>query len=272
MKNQAVLSNIKTKEVLEIPINQISPNPYQPRRFFDSASLGELAKSISEYGVIQPITVRLLNYNHYELITGERRLRASKLAGIGSIPAIVININDRDSAAIAIIENLQRQNLNYIEEAEGFKNLMHDYSFTQEMLAEKMGKSQSYIANKIRLLKLSESIQKSVIENGLTERHARSLLRLEKEADREMIVKKIIKHDLTVRKTELLIESFLAEKSEPGKTASERKFKRYLKDIRLLSNTMKQAVKDMQQSGVKVEYVVQENDKFCEMIVRLKLN
>ena len=271
MRNQLVLSNIKTKEVLEIPTNQISPNPYQPRRFFDSSSLEELAKSITEYGVIQPITVRLLNYNHYELITGERRLRASKLAGLKVIPAIVININDRDSAAIAIIENLQRQNLNYIEEAEGFKNLMQDYSFTQDMLAEKMGKSQSYIANKIRLLKLSENIQKAAIENGLTERHARALLRLGKESDRRLILQKIIQNDLTVRKTEMLIERILSEE-ETGTKASEKKIKRYLKDIRLLSNTMKQAVKDMQQSGVKVEYVMNESEKFCEMIVRVKLN
>lgn len=272
MNNQAILSNIKTKEVIELPISQITANPFQPRRFFDSQGLSELAKSISEYGVIQPITVRLLSYNHYELVTGERRLRASKLAGLKLIPSIVININDRDSAAIAIIENLQRQNLNFIEEAEGFKNLMHDYSFTQEMLAEKMGKSQSYIANKIRLLKLSSNIQKLVIENGLTERHARALLRLEKESDKELILRKIVQNELTVRKTELLIESFLEEKSGIGKNASGRKIKRYLKDIRLLSNTMKQAVKDMQQSGVKVEYVVQENEKFCEMIVRLKLS
>jgi len=271
MRNQAILSNIKTKEVLEIPISQISPNPYQPRRFFDSSSLDELSKSISEYGVIQPITVRLLNYNHYEIITGERRLRASKLAGLKVIPAIIININDRDSAAIAIIENLQRQNLNYIEEAEGFKNLMHDYSFTQDMLAEKMGKSQSYIANKIRLLKLSKNIQKATIENKLTERHARALLRLEKEVDQKLVLQKIIQNDLTVRKTELLIENMLAEKEGSNAASSEKKVKRYLKDIRLLSNTMKQAVRDMQQAGIKVEYVVQEGEKFCEMIVRVKL-
>jgi ParB family chromosome partitioning protein len=269
MSGQAVLSNIKTKEVTEIPINQITPNPYQPRKFFNSTSIEDLAKSIIEYGVIQPVTVRLLNYNHYELITGERRLRASKLAGLETIPAIVININDRDSAAIAIIENLQRQDLNYIEEAEGFKSLMRDYSFTQDMLAEKMGKSQSYIANKIRLLKLSKSIQKTAIENGLTERHARAILRLENEADREMVVWKIIQHDFTVKKTESYIENMLTEKEEIG-IAVRQKIKRYIKDIRLLSNTIKHAVNDMRASGVNVEYTIEENENACDMVVRVE--
>ncbi len=259
------------REIVNIAVDKIKPNPYQPRRFFDSASLEELSRSIKEFGIIQPISVRLINGNGYELVTGERRLRASKLVGLETIPAIVININDQESAVIAIIENLQRQNLNFIEEAEGFQNLMHDYSFTQEQLAEKLGKSQSSIANKIRLLKLPKTVQKKLLENELTERHARALLRLADEKVQLDIVDKIVKNGLTVKNTEELIERLLTEnKSAIEKDGENRKIiKRCVKDIRLFTNTVKQSVEMLVNMGISAEYILEEQDDGCDILIRV---
>jgi len=151
-------------EIRNIPISSIKPNPYQPRRDFNKKSLEELSQSIKSFGVLQPISVRRLQNENYELIAGERRLRASELAELNEIPAIVLEYKDNESAMIALIENLQREDLNFIEEAEGFNNLILDHGFTQGELAKKMGKSQSTIANKLRLLKLPEDIKRSLID------------------------------------------------------------------------------------------------------------
>ncbi len=261
MDSMAVASD---REILYIPVDKIMPNPYQPRRFFDSSGLTELAKSILEHGVIQPISVRRLNDYSYELVSGERRLRASILAGFDYIPAIIVNINDEESAVIALIENIQRQNLNYLEEAEGFLNLMHDYSITQEELAVKLGKSQSTIANKIRILKLPKIIQKKLVENELTERHARALLRLENLEQQLEAVHKIVEDGLTVKRTEALVEQML----KPPKQVQ--KMKRCLSDIRIFTNTIRQAVDSMNNSGMSTEYLVEELDSGCEIIIRIE--
>ena len=143
------------KDIVYISVDSIRPNPYQPRKRFSKASLDELCESIKQYGVIQPINVRKIGNNHYELVAGERRLRAAIMAGLDKIPAIIIDVNDNDSAILALIENLQREDLNYLEEAEGYNNLIMEHNLTQEELAMRIGKSQSTIANKIRLLRLS---------------------------------------------------------------------------------------------------------------------
>jgi len=150
------------REIIYLSLDKVQPNPYQPRHIFDRTSLDELASSIQEYGVLQPISVRQINGSRYELVAGERRLRASKIAGIETIPAIVVNISEQDSAILALIENLQRQNLHYLEEAGGFLNLMTDYGLTQEEIAERVGKNQSTIANKLRILRLSKAVQKQI--------------------------------------------------------------------------------------------------------------
>lgn len=166
------------KRVNYIPVDLILPNVYQPRKHFDEESLEELAQSINVHGVIQPLSVRKLGENKYELVAGERRLKAAKKAGLTEVPAIIIDISDKESAAIALLENLQREDLNFLEEAEAYYNLIKDHSYTQEKLAEVIGKKQSTIANKIRLLKLDDEIRKILLDNDLTERHARALLKL----------------------------------------------------------------------------------------------
>ena len=176
---------MEEKKVMEIPIDSIVPNPYQPRRVFSQSALEELSESIKVYGILQPITVRNKGNEEYELVAGERRLRASKLAGLATIPAIINNMSDESSAVLALLENLQREDLNFIEEAMGYENLIKEHSFTQQQLAGKLGKNQSTIANKLRILRLPTDIKIKLVENGLTERHARALLKLPEESLRE---------------------------------------------------------------------------------------
>lgn len=256
----SIASSYTMGEVLRLKVDDIMPNPYQPRKFFEKTQLEGLANSIKEYGVIQPISVRLINNKFYELVAGERRLRASKLAGRETIPAIIVNINDQDSAIIALIENLQRQDLDFFEEAEGLQNLIEDYDFTQEQLAKRIGKNQSTIANKLRILKLPVSVQKIVMEGNLTERHARALLKLKDEDKQLDVVKTVCEKGLTVKKTEELIERILEPVSKKKENI---KFKPYVKDIRLFTNTVKQAVGVMKESGVSTEYDIEENDDGC---------
>lgn len=211
-------------EVTYIAPDLILPNLYQPRKFFDETAIEELAQSIKVYGIIQPLSVRKMSEGRYELVAGERRLRAAKRIGLSEVPAIIIDITDRDSAAIALLENLQREDLNYIEEAEAYYNLIKDHGYTQEQLAEVIGKKQSTIANKLRLLKLSEEIRLKVLENKLTERHARALLKLPKEDIQLKILDIVIKRSLNVKKTEELIEKELLKISckEVGKDGKKR--------------------------------------------------
>ena len=179
------------KTVCQIPIHAIMPNPYQPRRSFDSESLEGLTESIKKYGVLQPITVRRLFSGEYELVAGERRLRASALAGMLKIPAIIANLNDSDSAVVALVENIQRENLSFMEEAEAYRNLLYQHGLTQEELALSIGKTQSSVANKIRLLKLSKLIREIIKDHRLSERHARALLRLKTEEEQLKALEKI---------------------------------------------------------------------------------
>ncbi|OJT77656.1 nucleoid occlusion protein, partial [Clostridioides difficile] len=210
---------MEDKRVMEIPIEDVVPNPYQPRKIFSQVSLEELSNSIKVYGIIQPITVRAKD-GKYELIAGERRLRAAKLAELKTIPAIINNMNDESSAVLALLENLQREDLNFIEEAIGYENLIKEHAFTQQQLAEKLGKNQSTVANKLRILKLPNDIKMKLIENNLTERHARAFLKLPSEDLMQSVLDKVIKNELTVKKTEKLIQDVLEEtkvQEEPDK-------------------------------------------------------
>lgn len=193
-------------EIFFIAPENILPNIYQPRKHFDDDAIDELAQSIKAYGIIQPLSVRKMGENSYELVAGERRLRAARKIGMEVVPAIVVDITDKESAAIALLENLQREDLNYIEEAEAYYNLIKEHSYTQEQLAETIGKKQSTIANKLRLLKLTEEVRKTLLENKLTERHARALLKIADEDKQVKILKIIIDKKLNVKDTERLIE------------------------------------------------------------------
>jgi ParB family chromosome partitioning protein len=257
----------KLSEIIYLPLEAVKPNPYQPRRMFDRASLAELADSIREYGVLQPISVRLINGVSYELVAGERRLRACKMAGLDKIPAIVITISDQDSAILALIENLQRSNLHFFEEAEGFQNLMMDYGFTQEALAERIGKNQSTIANKLRVLRLSRPVQKIIVENELTERHARALLKLRDEDKQLDVLTKVVKSGLTVRRTEDLVEAVLKENEVSPSSAST--FKPYIRDIRILTNSIKGDLELIQQSGIDTRFNMVQTDTGYDIHISL---
>ncbi|NSW92040.1 MAG: nucleoid occlusion protein [Firmicutes bacterium] len=258
------------KDIIYINIDSIRPNPYQPRKHFNKASLEELCESIKQYGVIQPINVRKITNNHYELVSGERRLRAAAMAGLKEIPAIVVNVDDNDSAILALIENLQREDLNYLEEAEGYSNLIMEHKLTQEELARRIGKSQSTIANKIRLLKLSPIIKKILIDNNLTERHARALLKLHDEQLQLKVLKYVCKKGLNVKKTEDLVERVIERYSRKiSLKETEKKISRTVKDIRIFVNTIKQAVDIMKKSGVNAKAAQFDRGDYFEFVVRV---
>jgi len=254
-------------EILHLPIGIVNSNPYQPRRMFDRESLEELATSIKTYGVLQPISVRHINGAGYELVAGERRLRACKLAGMSTIPAIVVDITDHDSAVLAMIENLQRKDLHFFEEAHGLSNLMTDYGFTQEALAGRIGKTQSTIANKIRIMRLPRNVQKLIIENELTERHARALLKLDNEDDQLEVLAKVIKQGLTVRKTEALIEATLSPVTQS--ISGQSPFKAYIRDIRILTNSIKENLDMVRQSGIDTHFDMEQTDTGYNIMIKL---
>ena len=258
------------REIIYLPLDRVQANPYQPRRIFERTSLDELANSIKEYGVMQPISVRLINGHRYELVAGERRLRASKIAGVGSIPAIVINISDQDSAILALIENLQRQNLHFLEEAEGFQNLMRDYGFTQEEMAVRVGKNQSTIANKLRILRLSKEVQQVLLEHKLTERHARALLKLTDEYKQLEILTKVVKDGLTVRKTEELVEAVL-NRQEPKEEKNQLIYQ-YIRDVRILANSIKGNLEMVKKSGIGTEFDMVQTDGGYDIHIKLLYN
>jgi ParB family chromosome partitioning protein len=262
------------KNIIYISIDNVRPNPYQPRKKFDVSMLEELRDSIQQYGVLQPINVRKITSNNYELVAGERRLRAATMAGLREIPAIVLDVSESDSAIMALIENLQREDLTFLEEAEGYLSLLNDHNMTQEELALKIGKSQSTIANKIRLLKLSPLVKKILIDNSLTERHARALLKLHDEQLQLKVLRIVCDRGLNVKKTEDLIERAI-EKYTREKTEREMKQKqltRAIKDIRIFINTIKQAIVLMKKSGVQAQAAQFDRGKYIEFIVRIPKN
>lgn len=253
------------KEIVNIKIDNIFPNTYQPRKFFNEDALAELSQSIKEYGIIQPITVRKLG-EKFELVAGERRWRAARMAEFEVVPCNVIDITDTQSAEIALLENLQREDLNFIEEAEAYFNLINDHKFTQEELAKRMGKKQSTIANKLRLLKLSDKVRLLCLENRLTERHARALLSLPTEELQLKVVQKVVKDSLNVKKTEELINSELLKLA--GEQMKKRKGKGVLPG-KLYVNTIKQVLNKF---NIPAQYNLKEKDDFIEITVSIPKN
>ena len=261
------------KNIIYVSIDSIRPNPYQPRKQFNKQALDELCESIKQYGVLQPINVRKLSHSTYELVAGERRLRASTMAGLTEIPAIIINVDDNDSAVMALIENLLREDLSYMEEAEGYCNLINEHGFTQEELAQKIGKSQSTIANKIRLLKLSPLVKKILADNNLTERHARALLKLHDEQLQLKVLKLVCERGLNVKKTEELVEKAIEKYSKDSRQrSSDRKMTKAIKDVRIFVNTIRQAIDIMKQSGVNAKAAQIDRGEYIEFVVRVPKN
>ncbi len=262
-----MITEEKNAKAVCLPIESVRPNPYQPRQEMEDGALNDLCASIKRYGLMQPVVVRQINSCEYELIAGERRLRACRMAGMIQIPAVVVKASGTDSAVMALIENIQRENLGYIEEAEALCSILSEHGMTQEELAERLGKNQSTIANKIRILKLPKDIRAALTENGLTERHARALLRLPDDKTRHKILAVIIKRGLNVSKTEELIDRILSD----IKKAPEEKSKniRIFKDVRIFTNTIKQAVDMMKKSGIAAKASKVENAEFIEYTIKI---
>lgn len=242
----------ETCHIVFVPVEDIKPNPSQPRKQFDREAIAELATSIKRYGILQPLSVRRKN-KEYELVSGERRLRAAKLAGLTQVPCIVLGISDTDSSVLALVENLHRRDLDFIEEAEGLGRLIQEFGMSQEEAARKVGKSQSAVANKLRILKLPGEILYIIRQEGLTERHARALLRLKTDSDRVAVLKEIIDRGLNVARTEEYIEEFLNKKEEPQVETKPSRPMYVLKDVRLFLNTVAKGMDMMKQSGIYAE-------------------
>ena len=252
-----------TDEVKNIPVTSILPSPYQPRTLFDDERIDELCQTIKTHGIIQPIVVRVKN-NEFELIAGERRLRATKKLGLETIPAIIRDFNDSQAASIALIENLQREGLTAIEEAAAYQQLIEMHDLTQESLAQRLGKSQSTIANKIRLLHLSEPVKAALMERKITERHARALLSLDEEELQVKILDEIIAKELNVKQTEIRIQ-FLKESTKVKKT----KRVSFTKDVRLALNTIRQSVEMVSNSGLNINTSEQDHEDHYEIIIKI---
>lgn len=255
-------------EVVKINVDNIMPNPYQPRLDFSEQSLRELADSIASYGVIQPLTVRPVKGDkQYELIAGERRLRAAKLLNYSEVPAIIRDLDNQEMAEIALIENLQRKDLSFLEEAEAYKKLLEEFSLTQTDLAARIGKAQSTIANKLRILSLPVQVLKVVQYGGLNERQARALLQLDNKDIILNVVGKIVKKDLNVRETENLIKD-INDPAE-GKKNSKQKITGAFADVRLYANTLEKTLQQIDQAGAKMKVERSETEKEIEYVIKI---
>ena len=252
-------------KVVKVPIELIFPNPYQPRKTFDDDALKELSESIAQYGVLQPLLVAPAENGKYLLIAGERRLRASRMAKLQEVPVIISEYTSQQIAEIALIENLQREDLHYLEEAEGYEQLMEQFHLTQEAMAARVGKKQSTIANKLRLLRLSAEVRKLLVDNGLSERHARALLKLDDEAKRLEVLAVVIERNYSVRQTEEYIEKLLNEKQQEKK-----KLLVIVNDVRIYLNSIKQVVNAIKDVGIPVnmEQTVDGEDVVVSLRIR----
>jgi len=245
--------------IIYLRLDELQPNPVQPRKIFDDEALAELSESIRSYGILNPLTVRLRG-SRYELVAGERRLRAARLAGLREVPCILLDVNMEDAGLIALVENLQRKDLDFVEEALGISQLIRMFSLSQEEAARRIGKSQSAVANKLRLLRLGEDILNSLRENELSERHGRALVRLPPE-QRQAALEHIIDKGLTVAATDAYIDALL---TEPAVSVPEEKHqvKRsfILKDVRVFLNTLNRSIDLMKQGGIAAGMQRQETE------------
>ncbi|HIV74896.1 MAG TPA: nucleoid occlusion protein [Candidatus Pseudogracilibacillus intestinigallinarum] len=257
------------EDVVQLDVAQVVPNEYQPRTLFDDEKIKELAQTLQTHGMIQPIVVRKKDEETYEVIAGERRLRAAKSLGWERISAIIRNLSDTETASIALIENIQREELSVIEEAKAYEQLLAMHELTQEALAQRLGKSQSTVANRIRLLSLPERVQEALMERVITERHARALMKLKEEALILVYFDQVIENELNVRETEELVNAHF-ETEEEEKPKKRRKAKFVSKDIRIATNTIKQSLKMIKDTGIDVESEEEELDDYYQITIRVK--
>lgn len=245
-----------------LPIDSIRPNPGQPRRYFSPEGLQELAHSITAHGILQPLSVRRIE-GGYELISGERRLRSAQLAGLTEVPCLIVSADETRSSLLALIENVQRRDLDFLEEALAIQALLEATGLSQEALAKQLGKAQSSLANKLRLLRLPPEVLALLREKGFTERHARCLLRLPDPEAQKSAARYLVDHDLTVAKTEAYVDSLL----HPAPKRSRPTF--LLKDVRFFLNTVSRGLSLMQSAGVKADYSRQDTDSEILLTIRI---
>lgn len=255
------------EEVLQLPVQRIIPNRFQPRTVFIDERIEELSQTIEAHGIIQPIVVRGIGDDKYELIAGERRWRAVQKLGWEKIPAIIKQMDDSQTASVALIENLQREELTAIEEAMAYAKLLELHGLTQEGLAQKLGKGQSTIANKLRLLKLPQSIQDALLQKKVTERHARALIVLKSPEKMDAVLQEIIEKQLNVKQTEERVKRMIESETAEKKPQSRRKS--YSKDMRLAINTVRQSVDMVVQSGLSIDTEEEEHEEFYQFTIRI---
>jgi ParB family transcriptional regulator, chromosome partitioning protein len=263
-EKEEVEKSTEHEEVKKIPIDQIVPNRFQPRTVFDENKIEELARTIHTHGIIQPIVVRELDGDRYELIAGERRWRAVQKLGWETVPAIVKNMTDTETASVALIENLQREELSPIEEAIAYGRLIELHNLTQEALAQRLGKGQSTVANKLRLLKLPQEIQEELLKKTITERHARALIPLKDPEKQIQLMKEIIEKQLNVKQTEERVAKLLDTTKKPKP-----KRKAFSKDIRIAVNTIRQSLSMVTDSGINLDSHEEEFDDYYQITIRI---
>ena len=256
---------VEKDEIKKIPIEQIVPNRFQPRTVFDDEKIEELARTIHTHGIIQPIVVREISPNAFEIIAGERRWRAMKKLSWGVVPAIIKNFNDTETASVALIENLQREELSPIEEAVAYGKLLELHQLTQEALAQRLGKGQSTVANKLRLLKLPQEVQDALLNKTITERHARALIPLKDPEKQIKLLHEMIEKNLNVKQTEDLVAKLLVQKSEKPKS----KRKAFSKDMRIAVNTIRQSLSMVSDSGIHLDSEEEEYDDYYQFTIKI---
>ena len=245
----------------ELPISKVVPNPDQPRKHFDQTALEELAESIRIHGIIQPLVV-VKKGDQYIIIAGERRWRASQIAGLKTVPAVIKQFSEQQIKEVALIENLQRQDLNFFEEAEAVQRLVDKYSMSREEAADKLGRAQSTLSNKLRLLRLPEEMRYTIEKAGLTERHARALLTLENDVQRERALEIITDRHLNVQESERLIEQMLNRRKKKNPIKG-------IRDIRVFINTLNHAVEAIRRAGIDADAAKSETEEYVEYTVRI---
>jgi len=261
------------EEVIKLPIDQIVPNRFQPRTIFDDEKIEELSRTIHTHGVIQPIVVRKTSENQYEIIAGERRYRAMKKLQWTEVPAIVRNLTDKETASIALIENLQREELTAIEEAVAYQKLLELHELTQEALAQRLGKGQSTVANKLRLLRLPDEVQQAILRRKISERHARALIAIKDQPLQLEILQQTVDNDWNVRQLEEQIQAILhpvtdeQEESVPKKAKPKRKA--ISKDVRIALNTIKQSLTMVTKSGITVKTEEEDTEEYYQITVKI---
>lgn len=256
------------EEVLKIPLKSIVPNRFQPRTVFDESKIEELARTIHTHGVIQPIVVRKMEDDRYEIIAGERRFRAMTKLEWEEVPAIVRNLSDKETASIALIENLQREELTAIEEALAYQKLLELHELTQEALAQRLGKGQSTVANKLRLLKLPQLIQDGILKRDISERHARALMPIKDEEKQIALFDEVVAQQYNVKQLEKKVEEILNPPVVEGKKAKPKR-KTVSRDVRIALNTLRQSFAMVAKTGIKMETEEEELEDFYQITVKI---